>query len=217
MLVCDFAYRIEENNKKRVGTRLNGFEKRREEKEKQILEATFNLLNTNASQENITMEKIAKEAHVGKTTIFKYFDSKENLIRKVFQSYIEQLIEDAREIVYDDRPFEETLIALSQNKINYLNKITQQFYLELMNYITEKNDNELSLLMRQFTKENQNMMLDLFHRGRKEGKVALKYSDEFLINFFQTLIEGMSKPYVYERMKPYTAEWTEILIKGVAP
>nr|WP_231557673.1 TetR/AcrR family transcriptional regulator [Tetragenococcus muriaticus] len=84
---------------------MNGFEKRREEKEKQILEATFNLLNTNASQENITMEKIAKEAHVGKTTIFKYFDSKENLIRKVFQSYIEQLIEDAREIVYDDRPF----------------------------------------------------------------------------------------------------------------
>ncbi|KFN92910.1 TetR family transcriptional regulator [Tetragenococcus muriaticus PMC-11-5] len=37
--------------------------------------------------------------------------------------------------------------------------------------------------MQQFTKENQNMMLDLFHRGRKEGKVALKYSDEFLINF----------------------------------
>jgi len=196
---------------------LNGFEKRREEKEAQILEATFNLLNTNTSQENITVEKIAEDAHVGKTTIFKYFDSKENLIRTVFKSYIEQMIEDAREIVYDNRPFEETLITLSQNKINYLNKITQQFYLELMSYITEKNDDELSLLMEQFTKETQNMMLDLFHRGRKEGKVALKYSDEFLLNFFQALVEGLSKPYVYEKMKPYTAEWTEILIKGVAP
>ncbi|AYW48106.1 TetR/AcrR family transcriptional regulator [Tetragenococcus osmophilus] len=196
---------------------MNGFEKRREEKEAQILEATFNLLNTNTSQENITVEKIAEDAHVGKTTIFKYFDSKENLIRTVFKSYIEQMIEDAREIVYDNRPFEETLITLSQNKINYLNKITQQFYLELMSYITEKNDDELSLLMEQFTKETQNMMLDLFHRGRKEGKVALKYSDEFLLNFFQALVEGLSKPYVYEKMKPYTAEWTEILIKGVAP
>lgn len=196
---------------------MNGFEKRREKKEAQILEATFNLLNTNTSQENITVEKIAEEAHVGKTTIFKYFDSKENLIRMVFKSYIEQMIEDAREIVYDNRPFEETLITLSQNKINYLNKITQQFYLELMGYITEKNDDELSLLMEQFTKETQNMMLDLFHRGRKEGKVALKYSDEFLLNFFQALVEGLSKPYVYEKMKPYTAEWTEILIKGVAP
>lgn len=196
---------------------MNGFEKRREEKEAQILEATFNLLNTNTSQENITVEKIAEDAHVGKTTIFKYFDSKENLIRTVFKSYIEQMIEDAREIVYDNRSFEETLITLSQNKIKYLNKITQQFYLELMSYITEKNDDELSLLMEQFTKETQNMMLDLFHRGRKEGKVALKYSDEFLINFFQALVEGLSKPYVYEKMKPYTAEWTEILIKGVAP
>lgn len=196
---------------------MNGFEKRREEKEAQILEATFNLLNTNTSQENITVEKIAEDAHVGKTTIFKYFDSKENLIRTVFKSYIEQMFEEARDIIYDNRPFEETLITLSQNKINYLNKITQQFYLELMSYITEKNDDELSLLMEQFTKETQNMMLDLFHRGRKEGKVALKYSDEFLINFFQALVEGLSKPYVYEKMKPYTAEWTEILIKGVAP
>lgn len=172
---------------------MNGFEKRREEKEAQILEATFNLLNTNTSQENITVEKIAEDAHVGKTTIFKYFDSKENLIRTVFKSYIEQMIEDAREIVYDNRPFEETLITLSQNKINYLNKITQQFYLELMSYITEKNDDELSLLMEQFTKETQNMMLDLFHRGRKEGKVALKYSDEFLLNFFPSISRRVVK------------------------
>ncbi|MCF1684022.1 hypothetical protein LQF67_00295 [Tetragenococcus halophilus] len=61
------------------------------------------------------------------------------------------------------------------------------------------------------------MLLDLFHRGRKEGKVDLKYSDEFLIVFFQALIEGFSNSEVYEKMKPYVAEWTDIIIKGVAP
>ncbi|GEN91420.1 TetR family transcriptional regulator [Tetragenococcus koreensis] len=218
MIVFIFAYNIEENNRKKVGIILNGFEKRREEKEKQILEATFNLLNTNDSnKDNITMERIAKEANVGKTTIFKYFDNKENLIRKVFKNYIEEMIEEAREIVYQNKPFDETLVALSQNKIGYLNKITQQFYLEMMAYMTEKKDDELTFLINQYVKENQEMMLDLFYRGRKEGKVALKYSDEFLIYFFQAMVEGLSNPDVYEKMKPYVSEWTDILIKGVAP
>lgn len=210
-------YNIREKKLKKVGGILDGFEKRREEKEKKILETTFDLLNTSEGKDHITMERIAKEANVSKSTIFKYFDNKETLIRKVFKVYIEKMIEEAREIVYQDKPFEETLITLSQNKIYYLNKINQQFYLEMMNYITEKNDDDFSFLMNQFAKENQNMMLDLFHRGRKEGKVALKYSDEFLIVFFQALIEGLSNSEVYEKMKPYVSEWTDIIIKGVAP
>ncbi len=196
---------------------MDGFEKRREEKEKKILETTFHLLNADEGKDHITMERIAKDANVSKSTIFKYFDNKETLIRKVFKGYIEKIIEEAREIVYQDRPFEETLIILSQNKIYHLNKINQQFYLEMMNYITEKRDDDFSFWMRQFAKENQDIMLDLFHRGRKEGKVDLKYSDEFLIAFFQALIEGLSNSEVYEKMKPYVAEWTDIIIKGVAP
>jgi len=210
-------YNIEENKLKRGGIILDGFEKRREEKEKKILETTFRLLNTSESKENMTMERIAKEANVGKSTIFKYFDSKENLIRKVFEVYIEKMVKEAREIVYQDKPFEETLVTLSQNKIHYLNKINQRFYLEMMNYITEKGEDDFSFLMNQFAKENQDMLLDLFHRGRKEGKVDLKYSDEFLIVFFQALIEGLSNSDVYEKMKPYVSEWTDIIIKGVAP
>ena len=36
--------------------------------------------------------------------------------------------------------FEETLIAMSQNKIDYLEKINKQFYLDLMSYYTKKED-----------------------------------------------------------------------------
>lgn len=83
MIVFIFAYNIEGNNWKKVGIILNGFEKRREEKEKQILEATFNLLNTNDSnKDNITMERIAKEANVGKTTILSILIIKKTLFVK---------------------------------------------------------------------------------------------------------------------------------------
>ncbi|MCT1401085.1 TetR/AcrR family transcriptional regulator [Paenibacillus sp. p3-SID867] len=196
---------------------MNGFEKRTQAKKNQVLEAAFKLINTDAGIENVTMDEIARHSHVGKTTIFKYFGSKENLVHEVFKYFLTQMGETAREIMAENKPFEETIIAMSQNKINYLEKINKQFYLGLMDYFTKKDDDGLSLMMQQYVKESYSLMLDLFHRGRKEGKVDLKYSDEFLLIYFQALVEGISSPHIYPKILPYTAQWTELLIKGIAP
>lgn len=117
----------------------------------------------------------------------------------------------------ENKPFEETIIAMSQNKIKYLEKVNKQFYLDLMDYFTKRDDDGLSLMMQQYVKESYSLMLDLFHRGRKEGKVDLKYSDEFLLIYFQALVEGISSPHIYQKILPYTAQWAELLIKGIAP
>ncbi|MGN8646750.1 TetR/AcrR family transcriptional regulator [Gracilibacillus sp. HCP3S3_G5_2] len=196
---------------------MNGFEKRTEEKKKKILEATFELMNRDANNGNITVEDIVKHANVAKTTLFKYFGSKENLIQKVFEHSINQMIETAKEIMDENKSFEETLIALSQNKIRFLNQINKSFYLKMMDYFTEKSEDGFSRMMQHYTKQNFMMMLDLFHRGRKEGKVDLKYSDEFLMLYFQVIVEGVSNPKIYEKIGNYTEEWTEMLIKGIAP
>lgn len=196
---------------------MNGYEKRTQEKKNQVLEATFHLMNTDTGIENLTMDDIAKNANVGKTSIFKYFGSKENLIQEVFEFFLNKIRETALEIMAENKPFEETLIAMSQNKINHLEKINKQFYLDLMDFATKKGDDGLSIMMQQYIKESYNIMLDLFHRGRKEGKVDLKYSDEFLLVYFQALVEGISSPHIYRKILPYTAQWTELLIKGIAP
>ncbi|AIQ62563.1 TetR family transcriptional regulator [Paenibacillus stellifer] len=196
---------------------MNGFEKRTQEKKNQVLEATFNLMNTEAGIEKLTMDEIAEHSNVGKTTIFKYFGSKENLIHEVFKYFLNKMGDTARDIMAENKPFEETLIAMSQNKIQYLDKIKKEFYLDLMDFFTKKGDDGLSLMMQQYAKESFNIMLDLFHRGRKEGKVDLKYSDEFLLIYFQALVEGISSPHIYSKIIPYTAQWTELLIKGIAP
>lgn len=196
---------------------MNGFEKRTQAKKNQVLEATFDLLNTEAGIENVTVDEIARHANVGKTTIFKYFGSKENLIHEVFKYFLTQMGENARKIMADNKPFEETIIAMSQIKIHFLEKINKQFYFDLMDYFTKKDDNGLSLMMQEYVNESYSLMLDLFHRGRKEGKVDLKYSDEFLLIYFQALVEGISSPHIYQKILPYTAQWTELLVKGIAP
>lgn len=196
---------------------MNGFEKRTREKKNQVLEATFNLMNTDAGIEKLTMDEIAEQSNVGKTTIFKYFGSKENLIHEAFKYFLNKMGDTARGIMAENKPFEETLIAMSQNKIQFLDKIKKEFYLDLMDFVTKKGDDGLSLMMQQYAKESFDIMLDLFHRGRKEGKVDLKYSDEFLLIYFQALVEGISSPHIYSKVIPYTAQWTELMIKGIAP
>ncbi|WP_139902754.1 TetR/AcrR family transcriptional regulator [Clostridium thermarum] len=196
---------------------MNGYEKRTQDKRNQVLEAAFELMSKDGGIENLTIDDVAKNAKVSKTSIFKYFGSKENLINEVFKYFLDKIGNTAREIMSKNMPFEETLIAMTQNKINHIKKINKQFYLDLMDFLTRKQDNGLSLLMDQYTKESYSIMLDLFHRGRKEGKVDLKYSDEFLLLYFQSIVEGISSPHIYERILPYTAQWTELLIKGIAP
>jgi AcrR family transcriptional regulator len=196
---------------------LNGFQKRTEAKKKQIIQATLQLLKAKGDEKNITMEEIAKQANVAKTTIFKYFGNKDNLIREVYQSFFEEMIESAKAILAKNKPFEETLIELSQNKIKYFHDMGYTIYVGMMKYITEKEDDGLSLMAKKLSIENQSILLDLFHRGKKEGKVDLKYSDEFLMLYFRTIVEGMSNPQIYEKIAPYTEEWTEMLMKGLAP
>lgn len=196
---------------------MNGYEKRTEEKKQQVLDAAFHLMNTDLGLENLTIDEVAKVSGVGKTSIFKYFGSKENLIHEVFKFFLNKIGESSQEIIDKDIPFEEALIAVSQNKIFYLDKVSKQFYIDLMDFYTKKSDNGVSLMMEQYSQQARHLMLDLFHRGRKEGKVDLKYSDEFLLLYFEALVEGISNPLIYKKILPYTAQWTELLIKGIAP
>lgn len=197
---------------------MNGFEKRAKEKQKQVLNAAFELMNSDKGVAGLTIDEVVERSGVSKATIFKYFGSKEQLIYQVFFEFMNEMGTSTREIMAKNLPFEETLIAMSQNKISYLEKVNKQFFLDLMGYYTHKEkDSELTLLMDNYTKESFDIMLDLFHRGRKEGKVDLKYSDEFLMLYFQAMVEGISNPQIYDKILPYTAEWTEMMVKGIAP
>ncbi|NLJ91197.1 MAG: TetR/AcrR family transcriptional regulator [Clostridiales bacterium] len=195
---------------------MNGFERRTKENKERVLKSAFELMNASADG-NITIDDVVKHSNVGKTTIFKYFGSKDNLIHEVYKYILDDLIKKAEEVMDESKSFEDILSTLAQNKIDFLSKINSNFYSKMMKYITQKDEDGLSLVMEKYAQNNYNMMLDFFHRGRKEGKIDLKYSDEFLLLYFQAFVEGLSNPKIYEKAKYYTEEWTEMLIKGIAP
>ena len=52
---------------------MSGYEKRTFEKKRKVMDATFDLLNTDIGVKGLTMEEIAEKSKVSKTSIFKYF------------------------------------------------------------------------------------------------------------------------------------------------
>lgn len=197
---------------------MNGFEKRTAQKKAQVLQAAFQLMNTPAGVAGLTMTAVAQRSHTAKATIFKYFESKEKLIQQVFLDYLSNIKAQASELLDVPMPFEEKLLTIAKIKTTTLEKVDNQFFQDLMTYYSKKDDPEFAQAMADYTKNSYDMMLDLFHQGRKEGKIDLKYSDEFLMLYMESMIQGISRPEIYQKIKiRYTQNWTEMLLKSLAP
>lgn len=196
---------------------MNGFEKRANEKKEAILKATFDLMNSENGIDNVTIDKVAQHSQTSKATIFKYFESKENLIKKVFLDFFDKLKQQAIDLMEKDQDFESAMYEITDMKIKALDQVHHQFYLDLMQFYAIPSNQEIQDLMEAYRQESYKLTLSLFHRGKLEGKVDLKYSDEFLLLYFETLVNGIAKPEIYTHILPYTKEMTEVMLKGIAP
>lgn len=61
------------------------------EKKKDLMEATLKLVSSHGL-EGVSTALIAKEANVGMGTLYRYFESKEELLRSVFESLREEML-----------------------------------------------------------------------------------------------------------------------------
>lgn len=82
------------------------------------------------------------------------------------------------------------MAAFGRNDLAHLAKVSRQFYLDFMEFYARSADPQAAASIRDYTKRSLDLMLDAFNRGRKEGKVDLKYSDEFLLLYFESMIQG---------------------------
>ena len=88
--------------------------------EQKILEAAKRIFHQKGF-EGARMQEIANEAGINKALLHYYFRSKEKLFEAVFQDAFSQLMGQAREIFFSEKPLKEKITAFLGN---YLNVIT---------------------------------------------------------------------------------------------
>ncbi|PPA69307.1 TetR/AcrR family transcriptional regulator [Jeotgalibacillus proteolyticus] len=188
---------------------MDGFQRRREQKKQDILEASINLFMDYGIQK-VSIAEIAKKAGVSQVTIYNYFENKHKLIHEVFIYYVDKAVENFEQVVYSDVPFNEKIKQIIFNKKEVATQINEEFYQYLMKeYSTEGN-----YIEQVYQEKTIPYFTKLFKEGKKQGYVNPNLSNEAIMFYIHMLKDYIQREDVYQNILPLTEEITDIFFYG---
>ncbi len=164
---------------------MDGFEKRRIEKKKAILQTALDLFDQYGF-DRVTVTEIAEKAHVSKVSIYNFFESKDNLRRILIQEIMDESLEKARELIQKEGDFIDKIGEFIQIRTWYYNKYSLQFFFEAI-----ESDWELKRYLDDFNTANKRLVMEFIHQGKRSGVFSPDVSDtaiEICIDMFQTYL-----------------------------
>lgn len=180
---------------------MDGFARRTELKKQAIIEATSEILLEKGCT-HLKIEDIAKKANVSQVTIYNYFGSKKNLVRKVFKRYMNDRFNTYKQLISEEKPFPEIVRTIMLERKNYSNMLTGE---ELSDIYEE--DSELKEFFEElYHSKTIPLLLQFIQKGKEKGYIRKEISDEavlFYLDAMKTMIdhnmqELMNKPNIEE-------------------
>lgn len=189
---------------------MNGFQRRREQKKDNILEAATALFLEYGIQK-VSIAEIANKAEVSQVTIYNYFESKHNLIHEVFIYYVNRSSDTFEQIVHSNIPFPEKIKQIIFNKKEVAKQIHEEFYRYIMaEYAADENYMEkiyVNKIIPYFTQ--------LFKEGKEQGYIDPNLSNEAILFYIKMLQEYSQQENIYEKILPLIEDITNIFFYGI--
>lgn len=190
---------------------MDGFERRREQKKKNILDAALALF-MKQDVHKVSVAEIAEKAKVSQVTIYNYFESKDNLVKQVIKYYVDQVWEEQKELLDNDLSFKEKVKKIIFEKSDIASEIGESFFKEFMSdYSTGK-----SYVEEIYIKEALPRMIQLFEDGKKQGAIDPSISNEAILVYLQMFKEYIQKEDVGKQLLPLTEDLTKLFFYGIA-
>ncbi|WP_339230257.1 TetR/AcrR family transcriptional regulator [Oceanobacillus sp. FSL K6-2867] len=190
---------------------MDGFERRRELKKKDILEAALDLFMKYGVQK-VSIAEIAKEASVSQVTIYNYFDSKNNLIHLVFKFYVDQIWDEMKALLASNLPYEEKIkqmISFERNMANH--SMNNKFFQDLLkDYATGQ-----SYVEEVYLKEGLPLLIEFVNDGKNQGFIDSSLSNEAILFYLQMFQEYMQRDDVVHTLLPLSEDLTKLFFYGV--
>ena len=177
---------------------MNGFKRKMKQKRESILRAALELFKLYGFKK-VSINDIARKADVSQVTIYNHFGSKDGLVREVVKTQLMGILERAREIMKEDRPFPEKLETIVFDKT----EIASQYHGELMQTAAQ-NDPEMQQWIDSWWQSDVNQMTaDLLEEGKRQGYINKQQSKEILMLFLEILRRGVfASPDLMANLEP---------------
>ncbi|WP_188206771.1 TetR/AcrR family transcriptional regulator [Alkalibacillus aidingensis] len=189
---------------------MDGFQRRREQKKNNILNAALALFKEYGVQK-VSISEIATKANVSQVTIYNYFESKNNLIHEVFKYYVDQSWLEVVEILDSDMNYHDKIKQLIFNKKEAADNIHEDFY----NYFMKEYSQGTNYIEEFYQERGIPRLMEFFNEGRAKGYVNQNVSNEAILFYMQMLREYMQKEDVYKQILPLTEDITNLLFYGI--
>jgi AcrR family transcriptional regulator len=190
---------------------MNGFERRKERKKTAILQAALALFLKHG-MDKVSVVEIAKSAKVSQVTIYNYFNSKDNLIRKTLIYYIDEIWAEYEQLFTSNLSFIEKVQKIIFDKAVIAEEINEDFYQHFMKEYTGEDNYIL-----QFYKETAfPRFLELFEEGKQQGYVDPSISNEAIMVYLQMFVDYIRRDEVAGTVLPLTEELTKLFFYGIS-
>ncbi|GAA0716773.1 TetR/AcrR family transcriptional regulator [Clostridium malenominatum] len=165
---------------------MNGFEIRRENKKKDILNAALQLFSMHGIK-NVSIAEIAKKANVSQVSIYNFFQSKENLARLAFFNMMDGIMSDLEALVASDLSFREKV-----NTMHFISSEAGNNFNEIFNQIEFINDPIIQNFLDEYGKNKTvPLFMNLIKQGKLEGDLHSEISSESLLIYIHAINKAL--------------------------
>lgn len=145
---------------------MNGHDKRRQRIINRIKQTALELFTTHGA-DKVSMDEIAAGADVSKVTIYKYFQSKEELHRQVMDLYVDEILAATEKVLGSDLDFMEKLKFTVVAKLNAPKMAESQSMLEVLENYGQTGTGRQEGLNNRI----KGIMFRFYEQGKKQGYI----------------------------------------------
>ena len=156
------------------------------DKKQQILKSAIDLFNHTHDVKRVSLEAIAREAHVSPTTIYNYFGTRENLLYEVIKILVQENMESSRKLIHSNISFPEKLIGLTNVKLNLATNVNN----EILDTRVTQEKSIAPFIDEIYQNEIRPLWQEIIAEGKKQGYVDASLDDETLLVYMDILKAG---------------------------
>jgi AcrR family transcriptional regulator len=160
---------------------MNGHDRRKQQISQRILKSALELFKT-VGVEPASMDAIASQAGVSKVTIYKYFQSKEELFRQVIDLYLDEILAETERLLAGEGDILEKLKILMRAQAN----APQLADSEALSGLLEPADPTQPGLKGRI----RGLMRQIYDQGQREGVIEASLSFEVLNVYIEMITAG---------------------------
>jgi AcrR family transcriptional regulator len=168
--------------------------------EARILEAATDRF-MNAGLYKVTMDEIASDLRMSKKTVYKFFPSKEVLLKVVVHTMLKRVESEVQAIISSPKPFEEKLTSILTMVGKIMRRLSRPFMSDMQRFAPGLwKEIEVFRRERVFSKIQQ-----IFRQAKKEGVFREDLDPDLFFLVLTTALQGIMNPQVLSQ-QPFSAE-----------